>query len=633
MIPLSFLAPLFLAGAAAAAIPVVLHLLKREPEPRVKFAAVKLLKRTPVEHTEKRYLRELLLLALRMAALVLLALAFARPFFAAGGAVASSGVTIVALDTSYSMSAPGRFERAKTLAREAIARAPATDLVGVVAFADTADAVAEPSADRVLATAAIDQASVGFGATKYRAGLSAASQMLKGARGTIVVVTDLQESGWDASERASVPESTNIEIVDVGAAPEDLAVIATRPAGDQVIATIRNTGAAPREVRVRLTLDGRDAGERAIIVGANAVADVMLPASQGAAEVAVALDDPDGLQANNIRYAVLGGADQSSLLVVTSSGDLEREAYYLKVAIEAAGAGAESYQTAGVSGAQLASWTDDRLAAHAAVVLLSTRDLERPARELLATYARKGSGLLIAAGPDIDGEMIGDVLGGETTLEIATADAGRSERRALAPADVRHPVFQRFGANTATLGLVEFRQVARVSGTGCQLLARFTTGEAALLDCPAGDGRALVLASDLNNRWNDFPLHATFLPFLHEAMRYLAGARTHASEYFVGEGPETGVQKPGIVTLPAAANVAGGRARRVVVNVDPAESDPARMSADDFQSAVTRLKADGLTEARLGARQQEDRQHLWQYVLAMVIVVLAVEGVIASRTA
>src|ERR1051325_2689828 len=103
---LSFLSPLFLAGIAAAALPVLLHLLKREPEPRVKFAAVKLLRRAPVEYTEKRHLRELLLLALRIAALALLALAFARPFFASGVARDASAVTIVALDTSYSMSAP-----------------------------------------------------------------------------------------------------------------------------------------------------------------------------------------------------------------------------------------------------------------------------------------------------------------------------------------------------------------------------------------------------------------------------------------------------------------------------------------------------------------------------------------------
>src|SRR5436190_24042365 len=106
---LSFLSPLFLVGAAAAAVPIVLHLLKREPEARVKFSAVNLLKRAPVEHTEKHRLRELLLLALRVAALVLVAVAFARPFTPSGQA-ATAAVTVVALDTSYSMSAPGRFE-------------------------------------------------------------------------------------------------------------------------------------------------------------------------------------------------------------------------------------------------------------------------------------------------------------------------------------------------------------------------------------------------------------------------------------------------------------------------------------------------------------------------------------------
>ena len=90
----SFLSPLFLAGAAAAAVPIVLHLLKREPEPRVKFASVKLIKQAPVEHTDRRRLRELLLLALRVTALILLALAFARPFLASGAAVGTTGVTV-----------------------------------------------------------------------------------------------------------------------------------------------------------------------------------------------------------------------------------------------------------------------------------------------------------------------------------------------------------------------------------------------------------------------------------------------------------------------------------------------------------------------------------------------------------
>src|SRR6476646_7855726 len=184
---LSFLSPLFLVGAAAAAVPIVLHLLKREPEARVQFAAVKLLKKAPVEHTQKRHLRELLLLALRVGALVLLALAFARPFFVSAAGVGSGRVTIIAIDTSYSLSAPGRMERAKELARQALDRAPGGDRIGVVTFSDVADVVARPSADRAFAATAIDGVTSGYGATRYRVGLDAAAQALGGGRGTIVV--------------------------------------------------------------------------------------------------------------------------------------------------------------------------------------------------------------------------------------------------------------------------------------------------------------------------------------------------------------------------------------------------------------------------------------------------------------
>jgi hypothetical protein len=629
---IAFLSPLFLAGAAAAAIPLVLHLLKRDPEPRVKFAAVKLLKHAPVEHTEKRHLRELLLLALRITALALLALAFARPFFATGAAVGSTGMTVVVLDTSYSMSAPGRFDRAKQLARSAVARAPSSDLVGVVTFADAADVAARPSADRVLAAAAIDRASAGFGTTRYRAGLAAAAQMLGGRRGTIVVVTDLQESGWDTGDHASVPETTTIDVADVGAAPADLGVVAVRATPSGVMATIRNTGPQARDARVHLMLDGKPAGDAAVSIGPNAAADAALPPAARAGAIAVSVDDPDGLQANNVRFAV-GGATRPSLLVITGSGDLPREAFYVQAALEASAAGTASYAAEGVSGAQLASWTDDRLTATDAVVLLSTRGLERHGRELLARYVRGGGGLLIAAGLDVDGAVVGDVLGSDAPLRIVTTADAKPTPRALAPADARHPIFQRFGANASTLGLVQFQQVARVAGSGCQVLARFTTGESALIDCPAGEGRALVLASDLNNRWNDFPLHATFVPFLHEAVKYLAGARPHGGEYFVGDAPAGVAPTPGVVSLPAAPNAGAGQSRRIAVNVDPRESDPARISAAEFQSAVTRLKEDAASDARIEARQQEDRQHLWQYALVLVLLMLAAEGAVASRTA
>jgi len=634
----NFLSPLFLAGAAAAAVPVILHLLKREPEPRVKFAVVKLLKRAPVELTERRHLRELLLLALRVAALALLALAFARPFFASLASPGSGGVTLVAIDTSYSMSAPGRIERARQLARAAVTRAAAGDLVGVVAFADAADVVARPSVDRALALAAIDGTTAGFGATRYRVGLNAAVQAFGGRHGTIVMVTDLQENGWDADDRASVPQSVRIEVADTGAPPPNLAVTSIRAAGDRVVAVVHSTDSRPRETRVRLVLDGRPAGEMPVTIGPNTSAEVALPAASRASTAEVAIDDANGLQADNVRYAVLDTAARPALLVVTATGDLGREAFYVQQALAAAAAGGEPYQIAGVAGAQLSAWDEGRLSWQTAVLLLSTRGLERRGRETLAAYARSGGGVLIAVGPEVDGEVVADVLGDAARLRIAAPADVRPALRALAPADVRHPVFQPFGANASSLGLVKFQTVARIGGVGCQTIARFTTGEPALLDCPAGEGRAMVVASDLNNRWNDFPLHATFVPFLHEAVRYLGGGRPRAGDYLVGEAPAGFPRRPGIVTSavePGArvSSAAPARPRHVAINVDPREGDPARISIDEFQRAVARLKDVGATEARVEAAQQEDRQQVWRFMLMAMLAMLAIEGVVAGRTA
>ena len=324
---LSFLSPLFLAGAAAAAVPIVLHLLKREPETRVKFAAVNLIKQAPVEHTDRRRLRELLLLALRITALVLLAIAFARPFFATGAAVGTTGVTIVALDTSYSLSAPGRFDRAKQLAKEAVAKAPVGDLVGVVTFADEAEIVARPGADRALANDAIEQASAGFGATRYRAALSAASQHLAGRHGTIVVVTDLQEIGWDAGDRAGVPEGTTIQLSDVGPMAPNLAVTAVRPLPDRIVATVHNAGPSPRDAKVHLRIDGRSSGDATVSLGANQSGEATFAGAPRGVSAAVNVDDAEGIAADNVRYAVIGGTGKPSVLVVTGSGDVNRDVH------------------------------------------------------------------------------------------------------------------------------------------------------------------------------------------------------------------------------------------------------------------------------------------------------------------
>jgi hypothetical protein len=632
---MSFLSPLFFLGALAATVPIVLHLLKRDPETRVRFSAVHLLRHAPVERSSRRRLRELLLLALRVAALLLLAFAFARPFLASTLATAGA-TTVVALDTSLSMSAPGQFEKARQLARQAVADARGS-LVAVVTFSDGAQVASQPSLDKATANAAIDAAKPGAGGTRFRAALNASVDLMRGRPGTVVVVTDLQETGWDVGDRASVPDSVKLEVADVGAPPANLAVTSARIEGDRVVAAVRNAGTA--QISAHLTLNVHDspdstrtthvAAENTIPIGAGQTGSVTFPLPK-ARWASVSVDDPTGAAGDNARYLVLDSSARPTVLVIARSADLARDGFYLEQALIAAGSDGRAYAVEGTGAGELVSWDQARLDAHTAVVLTSTRALEHHGRDLLTAYLKKGGGMIVAAGPDVDGEVLQELLAGPriSVVNPGAAAPGARTTRTWGASDVRHPVVRAFGSTSAALGLVQFQRVSVIRTDDCPVLARFTSGEPALVDCASGEGHALILASDLDNRGNDFPLHATFVPFLHESLRYLGGSEQRAPEYFVADVPAGVAPEPGVAALPGAPTP-----RLVAVNVDPAETDPGRLTTDEFKAAVTTLGGGAQAGARLQAQESEERQHIWQYVLAVMLLMMVVETWVAARVA
>ena len=77
---MSFLAPLYALAALAVTLPIAFHLLQRTPRGRQVFGSLMFLKPTPPKITRRSRLSDLLLLLLRAAALILMALAFCRPF-------------------------------------------------------------------------------------------------------------------------------------------------------------------------------------------------------------------------------------------------------------------------------------------------------------------------------------------------------------------------------------------------------------------------------------------------------------------------------------------------------------------------------------------------------------------------
>ena len=125
---MGFLSPWFLAAAALVGLPLYLHLLRRHQSEAQPFSSLMFFERRTQSSIKHRRLRHLLLLSLRIAVLLLLALVFANPFL--NRSVAGMGgnkLVLLVIDNSFSMRAGSRLADAKRAALGVLdARNPGT---------------------------------------------------------------------------------------------------------------------------------------------------------------------------------------------------------------------------------------------------------------------------------------------------------------------------------------------------------------------------------------------------------------------------------------------------------------------------------------------------------------------------
>lgn len=122
---MDFLTPIFAAvGLAAASVPVLLHMLRRAPTQDMPFSLVRFLKPSQPKLTKRSSIEHWPLMLLRILALVLIGLAFARPFLREVIPLLRSddvvqSVTIL-VDKSASMRRDGIYEQVQQLVQETI---------------------------------------------------------------------------------------------------------------------------------------------------------------------------------------------------------------------------------------------------------------------------------------------------------------------------------------------------------------------------------------------------------------------------------------------------------------------------------------------------------------------------------
>ena len=156
------------------------------------------------------------------------------------------------------------------------------------------------------------------------------------------------------------------------------------------------------------------------------------------------------------------------------------------------------------------------------------------------------------------------------------------------------------------------------------MLARFSGAGSALTEQRVERGRLLVFASDLDNRWNRFPLNPAFVPWLVETARYLTQGRERQAVFTLPDVPA------GVAT---ATGIHAVDDRSVVVNSDVRESNPAGMTVEEFTASITRLNQVADPGTAAVAKEEEERQRLWQVGLMVMFLALAIEGFVGRKAA
>ncbi len=234
---MSFLAPFYALAGLAIAAPILFHLIRKQPKGNQVFSSLMFLDPSPPRLTRRSNIDQWLLLLLRMAALLFLAVAFSRPFWNAPIATDTekpSNRRVILIDTSASMRRDGLWDDVILAARKQIQQSNPTDTIGVYAFdtevrtlfslEDSSEAV--PSQRREQAEATLSGLAPTWNATDLGLALITASDALQGdensesetvaSSGEIIVVTDFQGGcNLHRLESYQWPASCRVRVVKV----------------------------------------------------------------------------------------------------------------------------------------------------------------------------------------------------------------------------------------------------------------------------------------------------------------------------------------------------------------------------------------------------------------------------------
>ena len=674
---MSFLNPFFLLGLAALAAPVLVHLVRRTRARRVEFPALYFVRQVPQRTIRRRTLRDLLLLALRCLALLLVVFAFTRPYFTTAGKAAEaegSRSTVILLDASLSMRRAGLFDEAKRRAEALVGEAAADERVALLSFGEGYEIVSPFTADRNALRAALAGLSAGFEATDYEQALRGAEALFRdskagGAR-RVIMLSDFQAAGWDAGRATfRLAPDVRLALIDVAGAPEaNLSVTNVEARGavygqkyaDKLAVHVANFG---DEERRPVTLDfqiNEQTVEKRELTFAPREEKVVeftdFNLAEGTNRCAVRLRAEDFAPDNDFYFTLRREAQSKALIVDGSSrgGD----SFYLQSALAAGGDLPFTFDVRGAGAVD-----PNAVGAHSLVILNDAGLAPGPLSESVERFVESGGRLVIAAGPHTKPESFNRAFGrvAPATLNEAV-QLQRGESVAMTALKSSHPVFEVFNEGGRMPAARVYGYLRGEAREGASVLASFEDGSPALVERGAGAGRVLMYNSTLGMAWSDLPLSPVYLPLVQQMVRYL-GEREVSAWHRLGQAFVVAKGTEG--TAPAVDAPSGARLKNenvsrdgemlltgrepgfyrlryaagpdfAAVNVDGREGDFAKLNQGEFLASFTggdpAAQRAAETTARESGEEIEARQRAWWPLLLAALLLLAAESVLARRT-
>jgi hypothetical protein len=566
---LTFLNWYYLFGVGAAAIPLIIHLSRSRRTKKMRFSTTRFFTDQFLRSYRMSRLKELFLLACRMALFALFAMALAQPLYApkerpatAADGEASRSVVLV-LDNSASMgyTEKGRtlLDRARAAARTVLDGLKAGDRATVVLAGrrEAGPEVLFPQlTDRLNdVRQAIDRLDVSFLGTDLTAAVALAEKLAAPATTAsreVYVFSDLQDSGWEVTEDNVAPSDTSqVSFVFVRVRPEEKvvnrAVTAVQYASPRPMVGVpfairpllSFTGDDSREVVVRLVVDGEKVGEQRLEKLPNgrwAMPRFYHTFKTGGPHSGyVEVDDPV-LPQDNRRWFALEVLETVKVLAVNGApSQVPRldELFFLRLALTAAPEDQKGPIDVDTTGAAGVAATD--LAKYPLVILANVESLPAAAVEKLEDFVAGGGSLLVFLGDKVNAHFYNETLagpnrrnGGLLPGKLAAVEGNPAEGKDIAfvgGANFDHPALAAFqDTRNATLvgPSVTFKALWKVEVPAANLLMKASNGLPLLAEKGFGKGRVMLFTSTCDRDWTNFPIRPIFLPWTHRLVAYLA---------------------------------------------------------------------------------------------------------------